>query len=216
MSSVTNTLVQWCVHLIESWGLLGVFFLMVLESACIPVPSEAIMLFAGFSVSQGKMSLFGIVVVGVLANVAGSWIAYGVGLYGGRPFIDRYGRYVLMSHHKMDVAEDWFQRYGAPAVFFSRMLPIVRTFISLPAGIARMPFWKFSLYTLVGCVPWVLMLGWVGVKVGDNWEHIQKKLHYVDYAVLAIVVALIVWALVRYYRKRRTDAEGGAGESDPA
>ena len=211
MSSVTNTLVQWSTHLIGSWGLLGVFFLMVLESACIPVPSEAIMLFAGFSVSEGKMSLFGIVAAGVLANVVGSWIAYVVGLYGGRPFIDRYGRYVLMSHHKMDVAEDWFQRYGAPAVFFSRMLPIVRTFISLPAGIARMPFWKFSLYTFVGCVPWVLMLGWVGVQVGHNWEHIQKKLHYVDYAVLAIVVALIVWAVVRYYRKRRT---GGAGAGD--
>ena len=216
MSSVTNTLVEWSTHLIGSWGLLGVFFLMVLESACIPVPSEAIMLFAGFSVSQGKMSLFGIVVAGVLANVVGSWIAYWVGLYGGRPFIDRYGRYVLMSHHKMDVAEHWFQRYGAPAVFFSRMLPIVRTFISLPAGIARMPFWKFSLYTLVGCVPWVLMLGWVGVKVGDNWEHIQKKLHYVDYAMLAVIVAVIVWAIVRYYRKRRTSDSGSAGDTGPA
>lgn len=214
--SVTNTLVQWSTHLIGSWGLLGVFLLMVLESACIPVPSEAILLFAGFSVSQGKMSLFGVVVVGVLANVVGSWIAYLVGLYGGRPFIDRYGRYVLMSHHKMDVAEHWFDRYGAPAIFFGRMLPVVRTFISLPAGFARMPFWKFSLYTLVGCVPWVLLLGWVGVKVGNNWDHLQSKLHYVDYTVVVVAVALIVWAIVRYYQRRRRGGDTNASDADAA
>jgi membrane protein DedA with SNARE-associated domain len=212
--SVTNSLVQWCTHLIGSWGLPGVFFLMVLESACIPVPSEAIMLFAGFSVSQGKMSLFGIVAAGVAANVVGSWIAYGVGLYGGRPFIDRYGRYVLMSHHKMDTAEQWFRRWGAPAVFFSRMLPIVRTFISLPAGIGRMSFPKFTLYTFVGCVPWVLLLGWVGEKVGTNWDHIQKRLHYVDYTVAVLVVALIVWAIVRYRRRRATGSVADAGAGD--
>lgn len=194
---MVNSVVQWCTHLIGSWGLWGVFFLMVLESACVPVPSEAIMLFAGFSVSQGRMSLFGIVAAGVAANVVGSWISYWVGLYGGRPFVDRYGRYVLLSHHKLDVAERWFERYGAAAVFFSRMLPIVRTFISLPAGTARMRFWRFTLYTLVGCVPWVLMLGFVGEKVGQNWEHIQKRLHYLDYAVIAAVVVLIVWLLVR-------------------
>jgi membrane protein DedA with SNARE-associated domain len=208
---MVNSVVQWCTHLIGSWGLWGVFFLMVLESACIPVPSEAIMLFAGFSVSQGKMSLFGIAAAGVAANVVGSWISYWVGLYGGRPFVDRYGKYVLLSHHKLDVAERWFDRYGAPAVFFSRMLPIVRTFISLPAGMARMRFWRFTLYTFVGCVPWVLMLGFVGEKVGQNWEHIQKRLHYLDYAVIVAVVALFVWLVMRRRGKRPAEPATGAG-----
>jgi membrane protein DedA with SNARE-associated domain len=211
MNSVTGPLIEWATNLVGDWGLWAVFFLMVLESACIPVPSEAIMLFAGFAVSKGDMSLWGAVAAGVAGNILGSWIAYGVGLYGGRPFVDRYGKYVLMSHHKLDVAERWFARYGAPAVFFSRMLPIVRTFISLPAGMARMSFWKFTFYTAIGCIPWVLMLAFVGLKVGDNWEHVQKYMHYVDYLVLVAIVALIAWLIVRAVRRRRG---GGAGPDD--
>jgi len=166
MDSITGPIVEWATDLIGSWGVWAVFVLMVIESACIPVPSEAIMLFAGFAVTKGDMTLWGAVVAGVAGNIVGSWIAYAVGLYGGRPFVDRWGKYVLMSHHKLDTAERWFGKYGAAAVFFSRMLPIVRTFISLPAGMARMPFWKFTLYTAAGCIPWVLMLGWIGVAVG--------------------------------------------------
>ena len=158
MNSITGPVVDWATHLIGNWGLWGVFFLMVLESACIPIPSEAIMLFAGFAVASGKMSFFAAVAVGVAGNVVGSWISYAVGLYGGRPFVDRYGKYVLLSHHKLDVAERWFTRYGPPAIFFSRMLPIVRTFISLPAGAARMNVPKFSAYTIAGCIPWVILL----------------------------------------------------------
>jgi len=214
MHSITGPLIEWCTNLIGDWGLWAVFFLMVLESACIPVPSEAIMLFAGFAVSKGDMSLFGAVTAGVLGNLLGSWLAYAVGLYGGRPFVDRYGKYVLLSHHKLEIAERWFARYGAPAVFFSRVLPIVRTFISLPAGAAKMPFWKFTLYTTIGCVPWVLMLGSVGVKVGDNWEHIQGYLHYLDYAVLTATVVLIVWLVVRRRRSGSTGAAESGAESD--
>jgi membrane protein DedA with SNARE-associated domain len=211
MDSITGPIVEWATNLIGSWGVLAVFALMVLESACIPVPSEAIMLFAGFAVTKGDMSLWAAVVAGVAGNIVGSWIAYAIGLYGGRPFVDRWGKYVLMSHHKLDVAERWFARYGAAAVFFSRMLPIVRTFISLPAGMARMPFWKFTLYTAAGCVPWVLMLGYVGEKVGQNWEHIQKRLHYLDYAVIALVVVLIVWLVARRRGKRPAEPATGAG-----
>ncbi len=127
---------QWATHVIGAWGLPGVFFLMTLESALIPVPSEAIMPFAGFAVSQGDMTLLGITVAGVAGNVVGSWIAYAIGACGGRPFIDRYGKYVLLRHHHVELAERWFERWGAATVFFSRMLPIVRTFISLPAGVA--------------------------------------------------------------------------------
>jgi membrane protein DedA with SNARE-associated domain len=210
MSHIVNALIDFCTNLIGDWGLPAVFLLMVLESACIPVPSEAIMLFAGFAVSKGDMSLFGAVTVGVAGNILGSWIAYWVGRYGGRPFVDRYGKYVLLRHHHLEVAEHWFARYGPATVFFSRVLPIVRTFISLPAGFANMAFWRFTFYTVVGCVPWVLMLGYVGVKVGDNWEHIQKRLEYVNYAVIAGVLVLVVWWAVRR-RGRRAAAGAGAG-----
>ncbi len=203
MDSITGPIVEWATDLIGNWGLWAVFLLMVLESACIPVPSEAIMLFAGFAVSDGEMSMAGAVAAGVVGNLLGSWLAYWVGLYGGRPFVDRYGRFVLLSHHKLEVAERWFARYGAAAVFFSRMLPIVRTFISLPAGAAKMPFWRFGVYTLAGCVPWVAMLAYVGLAVGENWERMQGYLHYVDYAVLAAAVALVIWLVVKRLRRGR-------------
>jgi membrane protein DedA with SNARE-associated domain len=216
MQSVIDIVVQWATGLIGDWGLPAVFFLMLLESACIPIPSEAIMPFAGFAVSEGHMTLLSITAAGVLGNVVGSWIAYGVGLYGGRPFIDRYGKYVLLRHHHVELAERWFAKYGPAAVFFSRVLPIVRTFISLPAGIARMPFWKFTLYTLLGCVPWVLMLGFVGVKLGDHWEDIRPLLHYADYAVVAALVALVVWLVVRRRGGGAAPADDGVSEEPGA
>jgi membrane protein DedA with SNARE-associated domain len=203
VNSITGPIVDWATHLIGNWGLWGVFFLMVAESACIPIPSEAIMPFAGFAVASGKMSLAAAVAVGVAGNLVGSWVSYAVGLYGGRPFVERYGKYVLLSTHKLETAERWFGRYGAPAVFFSRMLPIVRTFISLPAGAARMRFGKFTLYTLVGCVPWVLLLAFIGEQIGQNWRRIEPYLHYVDYAVLIGILALVVWLIVRRVRRTR-------------
>ena len=216
MSHVVNSLVTFCTDLIGDWGLPAVFLLMLLESACIPVPSEAIMLFAGFAVSEHQMSLFGAVTVGVLGNIVGSWIAYWVGRYGGRPFVDRYGKYVLLRHHHLELAEHWFARYGPATVFFSRVIPIVRTFVSLPAGFANMAFWRFTFYTVIGCVPWVLMLGYVGVKVGDNWDHIQKRLEYGNYVVIVAVVLLIVWWAVRRRGRRaaaRAGADPGAGQT---
>lgn len=210
MQSVIDIVVQWATGLIGAWGLPGVFVLMLLESACIPVPSEAIMPFAGFAVSEGDLTLTGIVVAGVAGNLVGSWIAYAVGAYGGRSFIDKYGKYVLLRHHHVELAERWFERWGAPTVFFSRVLPIVRTFISLPAGVARMPFWKFTLYTVAGCVPWVILLGWLGVRLGDNWERIRGWLHYADYAVAAAIVGMIVWLVLRRSR-RGPGADGEDG-----
>jgi membrane protein DedA with SNARE-associated domain len=211
MHSIIDAVVQWATVLIGDWGLPAVFFLMLLESACIPVPSEAIMPFAGFAVSEGDMTLLGITFAGVLGNLVGSWIAYWVGLYGGRPFIDKWGKYVLLRHHHVELAERWFEKYGPIAVFFSRCLPIVRTFISLPAGIARMPFWKFTLYTVLGCIPWVFFLGWVGVRLGEHWEDIRAYLHYADYVVVAAIVIVIVWAWLRWRKKRR---HGGPGPEE--
>jgi len=201
---IVDPIVEFATDFIEATGYLGVFVLMLLESACIPVPSEAIMLFAGFNVSEGDMTLFGIVTAGVVGNVVGSWIAWAAGYYGRIELLEK-NRLIHINHKHLDWADRWFQRYGDATVFFTRMLPIIRTFISLPAGIARMPFWRFTLLTLAGCIPWVLMLGIVGREVGDRWEEWRDYLHYGDYVVLAAIIALIVWLVIR---RRR----GGGGE----
>jgi membrane protein DedA with SNARE-associated domain len=212
LASVTDKVVEPIVDVatefIGSAGELGVFLLMVLESACIPVPSEAIMLFAGFSVSEGEMTLFGIVAAGVLGNLVGSWIAYAVGYFGRIDLLEK-NKLIHISPKHLKWADDWFARYGAATVFFSRMLPIIRTFISLPAGVARMPFWRFTAYTLLGSIPWVLMLALVGEAVGDNWEDWRHKLGYLDYVVLAAIVVGVIYLV----RKRRRGSGGGGKEA---
>jgi membrane protein DedA with SNARE-associated domain len=206
---IVDPIVNVATDFIGSAGLAGVFVLMLLESACIPVPSEAIMLFAGFSVSEGEMTLFGIVAAGVLGNLAGSWIAYAAGYFARIDLLER-NRLIHISPKHLRWADDWFKRYGDATVFFTRMLPIIRTFISLPAGVARMPFWRFTAFTLAGCVPWVLMLALVGRSVGDNWEHWRHNLGYLDYVVLAAIVGGVAYLLIR---RRRG---GGGPEADSA
>ena len=193
---------------ISTTGLPAVFILMALESACLPVPSEAIMLFAGSSVAEGELSMVGIVTAGVLGNLVGSWAAYAVGYYARLDLLEK-NRLIHLPPRYLKWADDWFERYGDATVFFTRMLPIIRTFISLPAGVAKMPFWRFSALTLLGCIPWVLMLGLIGEAVGENWEEWRDKLHYIDYAVLAGVVVLVVYLVVRRVRG------GGGPEPDP-
>jgi membrane protein DedA with SNARE-associated domain len=202
LASVTDKLATWATHVVGDLGLPGIFLLMVPESACIPIPSEATMLFAGFNVSEGKFSLVAAVAVGSVANLIGSWIAYAVGYYGRLELLERH-RVFHVDAAQIARAERWFDRYGTWAVFFSRMLPVVRTFISLPAGVARMPFWRFSAATLAGCVPWVLMLTLIGRAAGDNWDRWKDRLHYVDYAVAALIVVAIVFFAVRWWRGRR-------------
>jgi membrane protein DedA with SNARE-associated domain len=213
LASITDKVVEPIVDVatefIGSAGVLAVFLLMTLESACIPVPSEAIMLFAGFSVSKGELTLFGIVAAGVLGNLVGSWIAYAVGYYGRIDLLEK-NKLIHISPKHLKWADDWFARYGSWTVFFSRMLPIVRTFISLPAGVARMPLWRFTAYTLAGCIPWVLALALVGEAVGDNWEDWRHKLGYLDYAVLAAIVAGAVYLIVR---RRRGPQAANTGEA---
>jgi membrane protein DedA with SNARE-associated domain len=173
------------------------------------VPSEAIMLFAGFSVSNGDLTLFGIVAAGVLGNLVGSWIAYAAGYYGRVELLEQ-NRFIHVSPKHLRWADDWFARYGSATVFFTRMLPIIRTFISLPAGIARMPFWRFTLFTLAGCIPWVLFLALVGRSVGDNWEDWRHHLAVLDYVVLAAIIGGIAYLVIR---RRRG---GGADGEEPA
>ncbi|SEH11009.1 DedA family protein [Thermoleophilum album] len=213
LASLTDPIVELAVDVVRTLGLPGVFVLMVLESACIPVPSEATMLFAGFNVSRGEYTLAAATAVGALANLVGSWIAYGLGRAGRVDLLERHGQKLHIKRSHLELADRWFQRYGDATVFFTRMLPIVRTFISLPAGVARMPFWRFSVLTLAGCIPWVLMLTWIGVQAGSRWEEWRNKLHYLDYAVGAALVLAIAWFVVK--RRRATATRGDAERAAP-
>ena len=202
MQSVINDLVTWCTHVIAVFGLPGIFVLMLLESACIPIPAEATMLFAGFAVSQGKLGLAAAIAAGVAGNVVGAWLVYFIGLYGGRPFIERYGKYVLLRHEHIELTERWFARYGPITVFFCRLLPGVRSFVSLPAGLARMPIWRFTLYTALGSLPFVAFLTWPGVRVGANWHAIEQNFKWLDYAVVAAIAAFVMWVVANRLRRR--------------
>jgi membrane protein DedA with SNARE-associated domain len=202
LAAVTDKLADFATNVVGDLGLPGIFLLMVPESACIPIPSEATMLFAGFNVSEGKYSLFAAVAVGSIANLIGSWIAYAIGYYGRLELLERYKVFHVKPEH-LAVTERWFERWGSWAVFFSRMLPIVRTFISLPAGVARMPFWRFSALTLAGCVPWILMLTLVGKAARDNWDEWKDRLHYVDYGVAVLIVLAAAYFGQRWWRARR-------------
>jgi membrane protein DedA with SNARE-associated domain len=190
------------------FGYIGVVIAMTIESAAIPLPSELILPFAGWSVSRGlgepltgaPWSYWGAVVAGVIGNTLGSLLSYAVGVFGGRPLLLRYGRYVLISAHDLEIAERWFARYGEATVFFSRMLPIVRTFISVPAGVARMPLWRFVTFSILGAIPWVMLLVWGGMILGEHWHELKERLAGLDYLVAAAIlaaVAIFIWRHVR-------------------
>jgi membrane protein DedA with SNARE-associated domain len=201
LASATDRLTTFATHTIDHLGYGGILVLMTLESACIPIPSEATMLFAGFDVSTHRFTLLGIVAAGVAGNLIGSWIAYAVGYYGRLELLERHRVFHVRASH-LATAERWFERWGSWAIFFSRMLPVVRTFISLPAGVARMPFWRFTVLTVVGCVPWVLALALIGKGVGANWKNWKHDLSYADYAIAALIVTGIVYLVVRWWRAR--------------
>jgi membrane protein DedA with SNARE-associated domain len=208
MPDITAPLVNFATDQVGAYGVLAVLLLMILESACIPVPSEAIMLYGGFLVSRGDESLLLMVGAGVAGNVIGSWIAYGVGRYKGREWALRW-RWLHITPKRLDAADRWFARYGSWAVLLSRCLPIIRTFISLPAGIARMPFGRFTALTLIGCIPWVLALTLAGRALGDNWDHLQHRLHYLDYALVLAIVGGVAYLLVHRRRARTARLASG-------
>ena len=203
LEAILAPLIHFVTETIGGYGLPAVFVLMLLESMGVLIPSEAISPFAGYLVSEGRMTLFAAVTAGVLGNLVGSWIAYFVGLWGGRELWFRYGKYVGVRAHHLGVAERWFDKYGEFTVFISRCLPVVRTFISFPAGTARMNFAKFSFYTLLGCIPWVFGLTYLGYVLGENWERIGDFLHYLDYAVAVAFFVGIAYLLWRW-RSLRT------------
>jgi membrane protein DedA with SNARE-associated domain len=208
---------NWLIHLLETYGLLIVFVAMVAESACIPIPSEVVVPYGGIVVSHHHGLVYVIIVVGLVAtaaNLVGSAIAYWVGRTGGRALFMRYGKYVLVKPHHLDRADRWFARRGQLTVFFTRMMPGVRTVISLPAGIAEMPFAKFLLYTFLGSVPWNFALAYLGYVFSSRWEDLQalfSRYNDIFYIVLAVVViALIGWGIYRWRRNRNRVSESAA------
>ncbi|UTB32138.1 MAG: DedA family protein [Methanobacterium sp. ERen5] len=209
MISVVELVSNFAIYIIQTMGYWGVFIGMTLESACIPIPSEIIMPFSGYVVWQGttNMTLWGITLVGAVGNLIGSLIAYFVGLKGGRPFLEKYGRYIFISHSKLELADRWFERYGWEAVLISRMLPVIRTFISLPAGIANMDLKKFSLYTFLGSLPWSVVLAYIGVQLGPNWDVIESYFHIMDIGVFIGILGLIIYLVLNYRSKSKTSSE---------
>lgn len=201
MPDITGPFVDFATSQIGSYGLVAVFLLMVLESACIPVPSEAIMMYGGFLVARGEQDLVPVIVVGVLGNLVGSWIAYWVGYAKGRDWALRF-HWLHITEQRLAIADRFFARWGSWAVLLSRCLPIVRTFISLPAGVARMPFVRFSVFTVLGCLPWVAALTLLGRAAGDDWGRLQRQLHYVDYLLVVGAVVGLGWWLFRRRSRR--------------
>jgi membrane protein DedA with SNARE-associated domain len=235
LASVTESVVNATWHLVRDGGLPAVFVLMAIGSACIPLPSEVVMLFAGFAVADPggsgagahhtHLTLLGVVLAGLLGTLVGSWVAYAVGRGGRLELLERHGHLVHMGPTQIDRADRWFQRYGQPVVLFGRMVPLLRAFVSLPAGVARMPLVRFTVLTVIGSIPWVLALALAGHALGSDWTSVRKGFEYVDYVVVALAVVAVAY-VIRRSRRRGTGANAEAsveeadlipaGESTPA
>ncbi len=223
LASISESVVNETSHFVRTAGLPGIFLLMAVSSACIPVPSEVVMLFAGFVVadhsasgSQHHLTMVGIVLAGLIGTMVGSWIAYAVGRGGRLELLERHGDKVHMGPAQIDRADRWFQRHGEQIVLYGRLVPVIRAFVSLPAGVARMPLTRFSVLTLIGSIPWVLGFALAGHALGGDWKTVRHALEYVDYALLALIVLGGGYLIVRRRRGKRVPAEpldgpGGAG-----
>jgi membrane protein DedA with SNARE-associated domain len=208
VAKIIGLLSTFIVATISAMGYGGVVLLMAIESACIPLPSEIIMPFSGYLVSKGEMNLWLVSLAGAVGCVLGSLVAYWVGMYGGRPFIEKYGRYVLLSRHDLDIADRWFAHYGEAIVFVSRLLPAIRTFIAFPAGVARMNLTRFVIYTFAGSLPWCLGLAYVGQKLGEQWDKddtLKTWFHRFDFLIGIVVLLAVVWWVWRHIRHLRAD-----------
>ncbi len=205
MESILHAVTNWTTTKIAQLGYWGIIIMMGIESACIPLPSEIIMPFGGYLVSTqpDTFSIWGMGVSGALGCVWGSIVAYFAGKYGGRRFIEKYGKYVLIRHKDLDRADEWFAKYGDAAVFFGRLLPIVRTFISFPAGMSRVHFGRFIAYTFLGSLPWCLALAYAGKLLGDNWNHIGRYFHGADVLIGVVIVAAVVLYIYHHIKSER-------------
>ena len=195
--------VEYIISFMETYGYAAMFIAMVLENANIPIPSEIVLGFAGYLIAQGIFDLHTTMVVGILAGIVGSILSYWMGEYGGRPLLLKYGKYIFFNEHKFELAEKMFNKYGGAAVFFGRLLPGVRTFISFPAGMARYPMWHFVIWTVLGTIPWTILLVYLGKVLGENWKDLIQYNH--EFLIIMIVVFVIIAAVLgfKYYRNRR-------------
>jgi len=205
ITSLIDILANFVINIIDISGYLGILLLMLVESCGIPMPSEVIMPFSGFLVADGQLNIWIVSLVGALGNLIGSLLAYWIGYKGGRPLIEKYGKYILISKHDLNIADKWFARYGDATVFFGRILPIVRTYISFPAGIAKMDIKRFSYYTFLGALPWCIGLTYAGTKMGENWEQIKEKLHNFDLAIAITLIVLVVWYILRHVKHSKAE-----------
>jgi len=206
IAKIITILSHFIVATIAALGYGGIVLLMAIESACIPLPSEIIMPFSGYLVSTGELNLWGVAIAGAIGCVLGSLVAYWVGMYGGRPFIEKYGRYILLSRHDLDIADRWFAKYGEVIVFVSRLLPAIRTFIAFPAGVARMNLTRFVIYTFAGSLPWCLALAYVGQKLGEQWDQdprLKMWFHRFDFLIGIAAVLFVGWWIWRHVKHSR-------------
>lgn len=197
IEKILHALAAFVIWVISSSGYTGIVLLMAIESACIPLPSEVIMPFSGYLVYTGRFSLILVATFGAIGCNLGSVLAYEVGAYGGRPLIEKYGKYILLNKHDLELSDHFFQRWGAATVFIGRLLPVIRTFIALPAGIAKMPRVRFHVYTFLGSWPWCYALAYIGMKLGENWNTLGKYFHRFDAVIgafLVLGVAFFVWS----------------------
>jgi membrane protein DedA with SNARE-associated domain len=218
LHGIEQALLDFITNTYDAIGWPGVIVMMAIESAAIPLPSELIMPLAGWKLIEAKGRGWDFILLagffGAVGNVLGSLIAYGVGAWGGRPFAEKYGKYILVSRHDLDLADRFFDRWGNWAVFFSRMLPVVRTFISVPAGIVRMPIWQFTIYTFLGALPWCIGLTYGGYKLGENYEDLRAWMRPADYPIAAIIAALFVWYVYRHVKRAWSEDGAAASAAD--
>ena len=200
-AKILSVISLFIIGVISTLGYWGIILLMVIESANIPLPSEVIMPFSGFLVAQGHFNLWWTAVAGAFGCVVGSVVSYVLGYFGGRPLIWRLGKYILISHRDFEHAENWFKKHGEATIFFSRLLPVIRTYISFPAGIWKVNFWRFILYTFLGSFPWTLGLAYFGQKMGENWESLRGYFHGFDAVILALIILSIVWWIWRHIKQ---------------
>ena len=206
---MTEKIISWLadivIAIISAGGYVGVVLLMAIESACIPLPSEIIMPFAGYLVYTGRFNLFWAATAGALGCNLGSVIAYEIGYFGGRPLVEKYGSYIWVGRHDLDRADRFFARFGSAAVFIGRLLPVIRTFIALPAGIARMPRLRFHVYTFAGSWPWCFALAWIGMKLGEKWEtdpRLRQWLHRLDAVIIALLLVGLIFFVRSHWKNR--------------
>lgn len=202
IAQILEYLSRFIIEVISAAGYPGVVLLMAIESACIPLPSEVIMPFSGYLVFTGRFNLWWVAAAGALGCNVGSAVAYFVGYYGGRPLVEKYGHYVWLSKHELELVDRWCVKYGQAAIFFSRLLPVVRTFIALPAGVMRLEFWRFNLWTFLGSFPWCLGLAYVGMKMGEHWPELRVYFHQFDIVIGVVIVAGAAWFVWSHVKNR--------------